>query len=275
MTSCFDMTRAGHGMGCRVRKKNSVVAGLEDALAFSRGDDSRGRMVVATRGCVVGESWTDGVVELRCGRWQDVLADVVACDAAIFDAPYGARTHGGQRHGRRDPGYPGAWVTTKGLEYDHLSPADVREICRSWSPRCKGWVCSLTSHDLVPHYTHALERAGRYVFAPLACVIPGMNVRLAGDGPSSWCIHLVVSRPHSIAKWGTLPGAYVLPAEVGPARAKLIPGSKPLRLMRAIVRDYTRPGDLIVDPFAGSGTTLLAARLEGRERRTSLKAVSG
>jgi site-specific DNA-methyltransferase (adenine-specific) len=34
--------------------------------------------------------------------------------------------------------------------------------------------------------------------------------------------------------------------------------------MRAIIRDYTRPGDLIVDPFAGSGTTLLAARLEGR-----------
>jgi site-specific DNA-methyltransferase (adenine-specific) len=73
-----------------------------------------------------------------------------------------------------------------------------------------------------------------------------------------------VSRPHSIAKWGTLPGAYVLPAEVGPARAKLIPGSKPLRLMRAIVRDYTRPGDLIVDPFVGSGTTLLAAAIEGR-----------
>lgn len=34
--------------------------------------------------------------------------------------------------------------------------------------------------------------------------------------------------------------------------------------MRELIRDYTRPGDLIVDPFAGGGTTLLAAAIEGR-----------
>jgi site-specific DNA-methyltransferase (adenine-specific) len=34
--------------------------------------------------------------------------------------------------------------------------------------------------------------------------------------------------------------------------------------MRAIVKDYSRPSDLIVDPFAGSGTTLIAAAIEGR-----------
>jgi len=35
--------------------------------------------------------------------------------------------------------------------------------------------------------------------------------------------------------------------------------------MRAIVRDYSRPGELVCDPCAGGGTTLLAAVLEGRE----------
>jgi DNA modification methylase len=34
--------------------------------------------------------------------------------------------------------------------------------------------------------------------------------------------------------------------------------------MRAIVRDYSRPGDLVCDPCAGGGTTLLAAIMEGR-----------
>lgn len=42
------------------------------------------------------------------------------------------------------------------------------------------------------------------------------------------------------------------------------PTPKPLPLMRELVRLFTDPGDLILDPFAGSGTTLLAARLEGR-----------
>jgi DNA modification methylase len=34
--------------------------------------------------------------------------------------------------------------------------------------------------------------------------------------------------------------------------------------MRALVRDYSRPGDLIVDPCMGSATTILAAVIEGR-----------
>jgi site-specific DNA-methyltransferase (adenine-specific) len=34
--------------------------------------------------------------------------------------------------------------------------------------------------------------------------------------------------------------------------------------MRAIVRDYSRPNDLVVDPFSGGGTTCLSARMEGR-----------
>jgi site-specific DNA-methyltransferase (adenine-specific) len=48
-----------------------------------------------------------------------------------------------------------------------------------------------------------------------------------------------------------------------------IAGCKPIDLMRAIVRDYTRPGDLVVDPFAGSGTTALACASEGRRCITS------
>lgn len=41
-------------------------------------------------------------------------------------------------------------------------------------------------------------------------------------------------------------------------------GGKPLGVMRSIVRDYSRPGDLVCDPFAGGATTLLAAAMEGR-----------
>jgi DNA modification methylase len=34
--------------------------------------------------------------------------------------------------------------------------------------------------------------------------------------------------------------------------------------MSALVRDYSRPGDLICDPFAGWGSTLAAAVANGR-----------
>lgn len=41
------------------------------------------------------------------------------------------------------------------------------------------------------------------------------------------------------------------------------PTVKPLKLMRYLVRLVTPPGGLVLDPFAGSGSTLLAAREEG------------
>lgn len=41
------------------------------------------------------------------------------------------------------------------------------------------------------------------------------------------------------------------------------PTVKPLELMRWIVRLVTPPGGVVLDPFAGSGSTLEAARLEG------------
>jgi len=41
------------------------------------------------------------------------------------------------------------------------------------------------------------------------------------------------------------------------------PTVKPLSLMRWLCRLVTPPGGLIVDPFAGSGTTVIAAGLEG------------
>ena len=39
---------------------------------------------------------------------------------------------------------------------------------------------------------------------------------------------------------------------------------KPVALYRRIVRASSRPGDVVFDPFAGSGTTALAAETEGR-----------
>ena len=42
------------------------------------------------------------------------------------------------------------------------------------------------------------------------------------------------------------------------------PTLKPLELMLEIVEDFTQPGDLILDPFMGSGTTGVACRMLGR-----------
>lgn len=219
----------------------------------------------------------DGLIDLRLGRWQDVLADVEVCDAVITDPPYGERTHSGHDDGVTVPtrDVPAKNGRTRGdsnrrrLGYGMWTDDDVRACVASWVRRCSGWSVFLTSHDLVPAFEEALEKAGRYVFAPLPYVAPGSRVRLSGDGPSSWTCWVVTARPRALpwAKWGTLPGAYILPP--GFKEAMPVVGGKPLWLMRAIVRDYTRPGDLVVDPFCGGATTAIACRMEGRRCITS------
>lgn len=198
--------------------------------------------------------------DLRLGRWQDVLADV-ECDALICDPPYSARNHKGHDAIAGFESKDGH--AREVIGYSCLSPEDVAAFVSSWSPRVRGWMLCLTSHDLIPAWEDAFADAKRLSFAPVPCVITGMTFRMMGDGPSSWSVYAMVARPRTkaMAKWGTLPGAYVVgraPSGSGGGRGK------PLDLMRALVKDYSRPGDLICDPCAGYGTTGLAALSMGR-----------
>ena len=227
----------------------------------------------------------DPRTELRLGNYRDALEDD-QCDALIVDAPYSARTHGGHdgaltggthashRSGNaeiapyvryradRDRTEVEYAQTRRAIDYDGWTPADVAAFCEFWGPRTRGWMVTITDHVLAPVWSAAFASTGRYVFAPLPWYAPGSRVRLAGDGPSSWTCWIVVARPRvaPYSKWGTLPGGYAIPSD----RRSPVVGSKPLALMRAIVRDYSRPGDVVCDPCAGGGTTLRAAQLEGR-----------
>lgn len=50
----------------------------------------------------------------------------------------------------------------------------------------------------------------------------------------------------------------------GPPRDRQHPNEKPIDLPGHFVRLTTQPGDLVLDPFMGSGTTLVAAKSQGR-----------
>lgn len=206
-------------------------------------------------------------IDLRFGRWQDTLQDV-ECDTLIVDAPYSERTHASHSPRtdvltacERDAKWAAAGGKRSTINYDRWTSEHVGEFCGQWHDRTRGWFVTITDHVLAPVWESVLSGLGRYVFAPLPLVETGSRVRLSGDGPSSWTCWVIVARPKTrdFQRWGTLPGAYVDANERKP-----VTGGKPLGIMRSIVRDYSRPGDIICDPCAGGGTTLLAAAMEGR-----------
>jgi hypothetical protein len=201
---------------------------------------------------------TIGTATLYLGDCREVLPALAAVSGVITDPPYSERTHLGHDAGTKPARDE---VARSPLGYGALSPADCRAFAHRFSVLAEGWVVWMHDHVLAPHIHAALASAGRTVFAPLPYFHPGRSVRLTGDGPCSWTDWITVARTPRQVKWGTLPGGYVA-GEGWNDKARM--GGKPTRLMRLLVKDYSRPGDLVCDPFMGAGTTGVACMLEGR-----------
>ncbi len=204
--------------------------------------------------------------ELRLGRFQDVLADVTSCDAVITDPPYlsacasaGSHPFGGDRDAHAaDESTMGYAPASAGLLDDVVSLA---------ARVCLGWFVAFNDFDGAHYIRAAVRRSGAVSAEPIAWLKPksltpprgGLNL------PEKGTEFIIASRFVSTQKRGHIPGSYASPHNTPPPCQTLhVTGGKPLDLMRAIVRDFTRPGDLIVEPFSGGGTTLLAAVMEGR-----------
>jgi site-specific DNA-methyltransferase (adenine-specific) len=199
--------------------------------------------------------------------WRGLLPVVDAaggCDALIVDAPYSSKVHDGHDGQVAHLLAAGNSTMRSALDYAAWTPADVLAFVNAWSPLTRGWMVSVTDHVLAPAWEAAFNAAGRYAFYPLPFVAAGSRIRLAGDGPSCWTCQIVVARPRTkaMAAWGTLRGAYVLPE--GASERQSVVGGKPTWLGRALVADYSRPGDLVVDPCCGAGTFPVSAIREGR-----------
>ena len=52
-----------------------------------------------------------------------------------------------------------------------------------------------------------------------------------------------------------------------PQKNDLHPTMKPVELVERAIRNSSRPGNVVLDPFGGSGTTLIAAEKSGRLAR--------
>ena len=193
---------------------------------------------------------------IRLGRWQDVLADVDMVDAVICDPPYSDRTHEGQR--------TGSSLRVPTISYDAITAAGCMELAESWAPRTGRWAVISCDHRAFSWHEAAWEAQGWLVFAPLL-LKSNPAPRFSGDGPTLALEFLCVARRRGLVDLpGSLPGWYEMDVGGDRRRTENIAGQKNVNTIRAIVRDYTRPGDLVCDPFVGSGTTAVAALSEGR-----------
>ncbi|MDO8671264.1 MAG: DNA modification methylase [Dehalococcoidia bacterium] len=199
---------------------------------------------------------------------------VIKCDALITDPPYGILTEIWEPKdlGAFTRGWASRWAT---------SGADT--VLIFWSQRYlfegREWFDeALTGYKfqqlLVWHYANNMKPQNRMGFRitwdPIFLYRRMASSRQIEPGASKWGAGLNDFDCHVAA---------VPQTNFSDAECKVHPAQKPVSVMRWLINATTNPGELVADPFAGSGTTGIAAsqlgrRFHGIETDTSMLAVA-
>lgn len=216
--------------------------------------------------------------EILHGDCRDVLPTLGPVDHILADPPYSARTHEGVRsagHGERqllDGNGRQSPSTTRrvvDLGFDHLSPETRRAVARAAARLCRRWCLIFSDTESAWLWRISLEAAElRYVRTAFWDRIGGAP-QFTGDRPAVACEAITVAHRPGRKAWnaGGKRGLYSFPIVAnrsGHRTDRVHPTQKPLDLMRALVEDFTDPGDTVLDPFCGSASTGVACVQLGR-----------
>lgn len=252
---------------------------------IARGEGTLEAVLVGeARWCVVhGEGVSIG--ERHAGvDWgaRDVLATLpdLSVDHVLTDPPYSAAVHKNMRSSKRD-GLPDVAEFAcrarrqRDLHFDPITVPEMEALCDQVERICRRWFAVFSDVESCHLWRGALTEF-EYI-RTAAWFREGGAPQFTGDRPSSGFEAITLSHRKGRKRWngGGKSGTYAFPIvanRAGHRGDRLNEAQKPEGLMLALARDFTDPGELIVDAYNGSGTTGVAAlrlgcRYIGIERR--------
>lgn len=185
----------------------------------------------------------------NCDCREVIPSEIKKCDAVITDPPYDEKTHLGARYSPDEK--------TSRIDF---APADVKWIVPLLMSICDRWIVCFCSLEMLGEYQkNSGEWWVRAGFWHKTNCIP----QFSGDRPAQPGEGIAIM--HSPKKKSWARGGQPAFWETSKINISSHPTEKPLKLMQMLVSDFTIKDELIVDPFMGSGTTLLAAKNLGRK----------
>lgn len=212
--------------------------------------------------------YQDELVQLFHADCRDILPLIDSVDHLISDPPYGEHTHAKQWIGAAltADGNPRVSTAFKELGFAHITAAEQAWVAQMAALTVLRWTLLFTDVEGVWGWREVLSGAGLdYVRACVWDKVDGAP-QFTGDRPAAGAEAIVCAHKPGKKRWnsGGKRGVYRHPVN-GVRGDKPHPSTKPEALMAELISDFTDEGDLILDPFAGSGTTLVAAKKLGRK----------
>ena len=152
------------------------------------------------------------------------------------------------------------------LGFDGVN-AERKDIAARCVEVSSGWVILFTLAEGVRAWRDDLQKCGAKWDTTCFWVKPDSSPRFNGQGPARGAECFVTcwaGKGHRSWNSGGKRGVYTHCVN-GPKRHGEHPTEKPLSLMTEILTDFTNFGDVVLDPFMGSGTTLVACAKLGRK----------
>ncbi len=216
-----------------------------------------------------GDGWTLHLGDCIAG--MAALADK-SVDVVITDPPYEAEAHTKGRRGR-DPGAglgasESRRVVEAPLPFDPITAETRQRASRELVRIAKRWILIFCQVEATQLWASDAVAAGAEYIRTMVWVKPDGQPQLTGDRPGMGYESIVVAHAPGRKRWngGGRTGVFEINKGAGraPGSEAPHPTTKPLPLMREFVSLFTDPGELVLDAFAGSGSTGVACRQLGR-----------
>jgi DNA modification methylase len=215
--------------------------------------------------------YQDEAVTLYHGDCLDVLPQLPMVDHVITDPPYFRDVYvrmKGNNTVTIDEAYKGAGFAKMAAGAIGYIDDMVAPLALWLAPNARRWVVVFSDVENAHRWRDALVSAGLRYARTGAWVKPDPMPQMTGDRPGQGFEPCTIVHGSSARmRWngGGTPATWVHYTAKGHGRPEGHPCPKPLPLMVELVNDFTDQGEAILDPFAGSGTTGVAAKLNGRK----------
>lgn len=185
----------------------------------------------------------------------------------ITDPPFTSHVHGGNRRGWEIVDGVPRPTRSMPMAFDALEDDELPMIATQLTRVCSGWIIVFCAIEQVGAWSAALVAAGAK--KRNTCVWTKSNAapKFQGDGPAAATESFVTAwagKGHSVWNAGGSYGHYHYPVDNGLRVERRHETQKPLPLIRQILLDFTAPGDVVLDPFAGGGSTPIGCKQLGR-----------
>lgn len=212
--------------------------------------------------------YQDEAVTLYRGDCLDVLPTLGPVDHVVTDPPYSEHTHSKQWIGASltSDGKPRVSTAHKELGFDPLDDATLLAVCLEARRIAQRWTLAFCDLESIWLWRDKLQAVGLdYVRTCVWDKVDGAP-QFTGDRPAAGAEAIVCAHPKGKKRWNGGGSRNVFRHAVNAEKGgKPHPSTKPEPLMCELVALFTDPGETILDPFAGSGTTLVAAKRLGRK----------